>query len=237
MVKIKRKKPWVDEIIEALRALGGVASYEKIYDYIEKNTTEELGKHWKDAVRSTIEKHSSDSRAFEGKRDIFYSVEGIGRGVWGLREKLTSTPSAEDLGDIKDNTELPERVKTEIYRVLRDTNLTKKMKQLYKNRCQICGTVIKLKDGQEYSEAHHIKPLGKHNGPDSADNIIILCPNHHVEFDYGVIAIDPENLTVLHKDPNNSYVGKKIYIHPSHNLNKEYLRYHLERIYNDNEGK
>ena len=228
---------WLEQVINALKALGGIASYSDIYDYIQKHSTRKLPPSWKAIIRATIERNSSDSEAFEGKMDLFYSVEGIGKGVWGLREKLTPTPSAEDLGDIRDNTELPERVKTEIYRVLRDTNLTKKMKQLYKNRCQICGTVIKLKDGKEYSEAHHIKPLGKHNGPDSADNIIILCPNHHVEFDYGVIAIDPENLTVLHKDPKNPYFGKKIYIHPSHNLNKEYLRYHLERIYNDNEGK
>ena len=228
---------WLEDVINALEALGGIASYSDIYGYIQKHSNRRLPSSWKAIIRAIIERNSSDSKLFAGKKDLFYSVEGIGKGIWGLREKLTPTPSAEDLGDVKDNIELPERVKTEIYRVLRDTNLTKKMKQLYNNRCQICGNVIKLKDGKEYSEAHHIKPLGKHDGPDSADNIIILCPNHHVEFDYGVIAIDPENFTVLHKNPNNSYLRGKIYIHPSHKLNKEFLRFHLKMIYNVSNNK
>ena len=40
---------------------------------------------WRDTVRGTLELNSSDSRAFNGHRDWFYSVEGIGQGVWGLR--------------------------------------------------------------------------------------------------------------------------------------------------------
>ena len=221
---------WLDEVIEALKALGGIASYSQIYDYIEKNTHRNLTKNWKATVRKTIEDHSSDSKNFRGE-DIFYSVEGLGKGIWGLREMLTETPRTEDIGVVEDKTELPEKVKSEIYRVLRDTSLTKRIKQLYKNRCQICGITIKLKNGKEYSEAHHIKPIGKHNGPDSADNIVILCPNHHVEFDYGVIAIEPKTFRILHKDPENPFIGKRIELHPEHKLNEDYLEYHMENIY------
>jgi putative restriction endonuclease len=35
-----------------------------------------------------------------------------------------------------------------------------------------------------YAEACHIKPLGRpHNGPDTPENILCLCPNCHVLFD------------------------------------------------------
>jgi len=198
---------WLKEIIEAFEALGGVAHYSQVYDYIQRSTSRKLPFSWKAIIRKIVEDHSSDSNNFKGEKDIFYSVEGLGKGVRGLRSKLKETPKAEDLGTVEEETKLPQRTKTEIFRVLRDTKLTRELKLLYQNKCQICGTMIKLKNG-EYSEAHHIKPLGKHNGPDSINNIIILCPNHHVEFDYGVIAINPKTLTILHKDTRNPFIGK-----------------------------
>ena len=52
------------------------------------------------------------------------------------------------------------------------------LKMLYNYRCQICGRNV----GEEYSaiisEAHHIDYFVKSYNND-ADNIIILCPNHH----------------------------------------------------------
>ena len=51
-------------------------------------------------------------------------------------------------------------------------------------KCQICGTAIRKKDGGYYVEAAHIKMKSK-KGPETLDNLLILCPNHHKEFDYG----------------------------------------------------
>ena len=48
-------------------------------------------------------------------------------------------------------------------------------------------------------QAAHIRPLGRpHDGPDIPENILCLCPNDHVRFDYGVIFISDsgEVLTV-----------------------------------------
>jgi predicted restriction endonuclease len=221
---------WLEEIIDALKHLGGVAKYDDIYSYIEKNTKRTLSQNWQATIRDAIENNSSDSKKFKG-RDLFFSVEGIGQGVWGLRSELKKTPKAEDLGIIEEETKLPERTKTEIFRVLRDTELTRKIKLLYHNKCQICGKRIKLKKDKYYSEAHHIKPLGKHNGPDTPDNIIILCPDHHVEFDYGVIAIDPITFKIIHKDKENKFIEKKVFLHPSHKLNQEFLEYHIRQIF------
>lgn len=51
-------------------------------------------------------------------------------------------------------------------------------------KCQICGHTILKKDGSRYVEAAHITP--KHQkGKETKDNILLLCPNHHKEFDLG----------------------------------------------------
>jgi len=61
--------------------------------------------------------------------------------------------------------------------------------KLYRDfKCQICNTQIRKKNGGFYIEAAHIKPKHK-NGSETPDNILILCPNHHKEFDYGKLEI------------------------------------------------
>ena len=103
------------------------------------------------------------------------------------------------------------RVLLQTYRVLRDTDLAKRIKVLYHNKCQICGLRIELPDGQAYSEAHHIQPLGHpHDGPDVAQNILVLCPNHHAMCDYGAMRLDLGRLC----------------LHPSHAVDQRYIDYH-----------
>mgnify|MGYP001261703174 CR=1 FL=1 len=75
-------------------------------------------------------------------------------------------------------------------RIVRDTRIARDIKELYSYQCQVCGIAIKTKKGV-YAEGAHIKPLGRpHNGYDSTDNILCLCPNHHVMLDKGSFAID-----------------------------------------------
>jgi predicted restriction endonuclease len=34
---------------------------------------------------------------------------------------------------------------------------------------------------------HHVQPLGGvHRGKDTNDNMLVVCPNHHAMFDYGI---------------------------------------------------
>jgi len=182
---------WEQDIVQALENLGGIASYDNIHDEIEKNRSS-LPTTWKAVIRRRIQDLSSDSDGFKSGKDLFYSVNGLGGGVWGLRNHLIQTPKAIDLPQ---GVEEPGRKQTTTYRVLRDTNLARKLKSLHKNRCQICGESLKLKDGKTYSEAHHIVPLGKpHNGADVAGNIIVLCPNHHVMCDYGAVSLSIDEI-------------------------------------------
>lgn len=55
-------------------------------------------------------------------------------------------------------------------------------------RCEYCGTNgFKMPDGSLYLETHHVIPLSE-GGPDSASNVVALCPNHHREAHFGATA-------------------------------------------------
>ncbi|OEH85559.1 hypothetical protein BHU72_15060 [Desulfuribacillus stibiiarsenatis] len=118
-----------------------------------------------------------------------------------------------------------------IERIIRDTKKAILLKRLYNNTCQICGESIKVNYNKNYSECHHIKPLGKpHNGSDTWDNMLILCPNHHAMFDLGCIAIHPETGEVFQSE-NDTYtkIQNKIHIiEKEHKLNPKYIKYHWE---------
>ncbi|MDQ2751619.1 MAG: HNH endonuclease, partial [Bacteroidota bacterium] len=66
----------------------------------------------------------------------------------------------------------------------RDNVIIAKIKYVRGSNCQLCGTSIKTKNGTEYIEAAHIEPKYL-KGKESLSNIILLCPNHHKEFDLG----------------------------------------------------
>ena len=197
----------VDRIVDAFEALGGFASYSDLYAYIEK-TTPNLPRAWKESIRARIEENSTDFKAYKGKRDLFYSLHGLGNGVWGLKSKLLKSPIAIDIEEpiipqkISDGNAKPNRIKTETTRIIRDTAMSNQLKSIYHYRCQICESTIILHD-RLYAEAHHLRPLGgKHRGPDEAGNILIVCPNHHVEFDFGAIAVVPTEMTIMHVEAN-----------------------------------
>lgn len=75
----------LEYLVQALKDLGGKASYSDIYHRYEFLTGTILTPGQKAGIRKNIEDHSSDSKNFKGKKDLFYSVDGIGNGIWGLR--------------------------------------------------------------------------------------------------------------------------------------------------------
>lgn len=203
---------WDEDIVTALENLGGSASYDDLYSEIEKLRAT-LPDSWKAIVRRRVQDLSSDSAGFKGGEDLFFSVEGLGAGVWGLRSKLKETPKASDLPT---GVAEPEKVYALTYRVLRDTPLARKIKVLHGDRCQLCGNTVQISPNKTYSEAHHIIPLGSpHNGPDIPENIVVLCPNHHVLCDYGAIQLDRLKIRTvkghLISDSSIEYHNTKIY--------------------------
>lgn len=127
---------------------------------------------------------------------------------------------------------VPDRVPSNISRIIRDNELTRKVKEKENYECQICGKKILLPNGNYYAEGHHLQPLGgDYKGPDIKENILVLCPNHHIEFDYGSIAIEPKSKTIKHINPKNSYHGEKLRSHRKY-YGEEFLRFHFDEIYN-----
>lgn len=229
---------WVEDIEIALRNLGGTAKYADLYAEIEQTREAELSPAWQEIVRRTIQNHSSDSQAFNAHgnaQDLFFAVEGIGKGIWGLRAMAGATPRSSEIPPDADTSELldsadgeteagvtatgsetPGRVLTEAYRILRDTKLARQVKLLHRNHCQVCGHRVGTPNGKGYAEAHHVIPLGGvHAGPDTLSNILVLCPNHHAEMDMGLIELDPQTLRTA----------------DGHELSQESIDYHNEKIF------
>lgn len=106
-----------------------------------------------------------------------------------------------------------------VNRITRDNEKSRRIKELYSYQCQVCNTAIKTKIGF-YAEGAHIKPVGTpHDGDDSVDNLLCLCPNHHVMFDYGMFSV-AEDYSLL------GDAEGKLNVHPSHFINMENFKYH-----------
>ena len=87
-----------------------------------------------------------------------------------------------DLNNLKETEPETIVVKQKTYK--RDNKTIAQIKILRDFKCQICDTKIKKEKGGFYIEAAHIKPKNL-KGRETPENILILCPNHHKEFDYG----------------------------------------------------
>lgn len=115
------------------------------------------------------------------------------------------------------------RLETTILRIIRDTKLSQDFKKLYNYTCQVCEIRISIK-GIGYAEAAHIRPLGRpHNGQDKSNNLLCLCPNHHVMLDKGIIAIE-NNFDLIGIDG-------KLSVHKNHFIEKQNLEYNKNNIF------
>lgn len=78
----------------------------------------------------------------------------------------------------------------------RNNQVVKNLKKLYKGHCQISGETLtfKKKNGELYSEAHHLIALGE-NGSDIYSNVIIVSPLIHRMLHYAKVS--PIDLTQI----------------------------------------
>ena len=109
-----------------------------------------------------------------------------------------------------------ERVETTVCRIIRDTKLADRIKALHNYECQLCCHSIILPDGSRYAEGHHVQPLGvPHDGPDTANNVLCLCPNHHAACDLGAIRLAAADLRLA----------------DGHVVGQQFLDYHNRVVY------
>ncbi|NDV28155.1 hypothetical protein FMR86_16015 [Desulfovibrio sp. JC010] len=113
----------------------------------------------------------------------------------------------------------------------RNQQIVSALKHQYHDKCMFCGIQLKVSEGTYYSEAAHIKPLGEHaNGPDNNSNMIILCPNHHKQFDHGVLWLEgsKNNYRIKSAIKNDPLDGKTLKL--LHTICNNHVKYHREEI-------
>ena len=94
---------------------------------------------------------------------------------------------------------LPQKRNIEIEQIIRnDRQIVLLLKQASNYKCQFpnCDAEIKTKTGLNYVEVAHVKPV-KEGGQSVLGNLLVLCPNHHKEFDYGELKIYEQTLSIL----------------------------------------
>ncbi len=230
----------VEDVIQSLKELGGEAEWHSIQENIDKKRSHlylpyKDKRNYENTMFQLVQVHCQGYAKYNGDEKfikvstdplVFRLTDATLKSGTILRKKskskfqdaeeITKESWFEDVITSSDFSEPPTRVESKTYRIIRDTLIARKIKEIHNFRCQICHeTPIKLRSGY-YAEAHHIKPLGNpYNGPDVADNIICVCPNCHVLLDYGAIKIDKAIILDVQ----------------SHQISSEYIKFHNEIIY------
>ncbi len=125
----------------------------------------------------------------------------------------------------------------EITRMLMDAAEVIELKQSYQWRCQICSHRISIGSDLYYAEAYHIWPL-RCGGTAERSNILVVCPNHHREFEYGCLRIVPDdtNFAICHMDPKNEFNKVKLCLKSGHEIDPKNLKYHEKNIWRGDSG-
>jgi hypothetical protein len=124
------------------------------------------------------------------------------------------------------------RARREVEQQLRNAALAATLKELYESQCMFCDSriCVSISPEQFYVEAAHIRPLGRpHNGPDIPQNMLVLCPNCHVQFDAGTLGValrSPTELQIASRTRNHPLHGKTVRTHGTHTLDGQFVDWH-----------
>lgn len=177
---------WKDHIIQAMNTLGGQAPYKTLYPEVKKLrliSGDSLPEAWQANIRRTIEDHSPDSANYRVSNPVFYSVSGLGGGVWALfPDFLSEETHSEKIHKVSQYDAGLEGIVKEMryLRRSRDPRLVEKRKEFDDFTCQACSFRRKV-DGKYIIEVHHLKPIGSLTEVSitSIEDLICLCPNCH----------------------------------------------------------
>lgn len=142
-----------------------------------------------------------------------------------ISSSYDAPPESECLQVPTDFEKPPLRFSAWVTRPIRDTPRARSQKSTYDFRCQICGTRIESTQGLFYAEVHHIQPLGGgHRGLDTKNNMLVLCPNHHAMFDFGI----PRFLSAT----SVRIVDTTYKLTSSHTISRDAIDYHNNKLHN-----
>jgi 5-methylcytosine-specific restriction enzyme A len=149
-------------------------SLEKHIDYYEKksNSISKTNRAILDKYRKIMTDFDPDINQKE-QNEILHNLK--------LSKKTKEEILKELLNGVEKEDELVEHNFTSYKR---DNVAIAKIKYVRGSKRQLCKAIIRKKNGELYVEAAHIKPKNE-KGKEVLSNILLLCPNHHKEFDLG----------------------------------------------------
>jgi putative restriction endonuclease len=114
--------------------------------------------------------------------------------------------------------------------LVRDSAVVTSVKRLHDFHCQVCGLRLETPAGA-YAQGAHIRPLGSpHEGPDVPENVVCLCPNHHILFDAGAFSVRDDLTLIPRPGLNLPSLGEQLHQVAGHRIGTDYLRHHRERF-------
>lgn len=134
--------------------------------------------------------------SLSGQKDNRYTFEEvINEDKYGFCDSRTGI---EALNKIYENVDIEK--KERIIQVVERGKIAIDFKKYVGFKCQICESMgldlysFKKKNGEYYSEAHHIVPVNDAlNSKLSVDNLISVCPNHHSQIHFGDVDLISNN--------------------------------------------
>jgi putative restriction endonuclease len=119
------------------------------------------------------------------------------------------------------------RAETTVQRIVRSSEVSRRVKEMHGYVCQMCGEMIAIASGA-YAEGAHIRPLGRpHDGPDVEANVLCLCPNDHVRFEFGTYVIG-DDLVVTDRVTGRTIGALRTVA--GHRIDTAHVAYHRERF-------
>lgn len=177
-----------ETVAAALRSLGGQARPVEIADEIRRLFPGPHTSNLLQSVRARIQECSSDSHHWKKKRDLFYSVHGIGGGVWGLRDMDPLNPINRDgfvdSAETYMATEGAASLRTHLRRERSKSLIQRFKKQLKTFACSVCGFDFARTYGEVgygFIEAHHKVPIAQlePGAKTRLEDLAAVCSNCH----------------------------------------------------------
>ena len=148
-------------------------------------------------------------------------------GIYNITKKIVSGKSEQEYVLSETLRGIPKTKIVIVKQKQRDTGKVNGLKKFYQHKCQVCLDRIQIGNQKYYSEVHHLRPIGKpHDGKDDLPNMIVVCPNHHIAFQYCAIRISLDGKNIV--DRNNKIMGN-LHLKKSHHLSSENINYQFYR--------
>lgn len=112
---------------------------------------------------------------------------------------------------------------------LRDQAVKQAVLRICPGKCLICGYDVSTPDGRPLVEGAHIRDFSEGSQYDVPANMVLLCPNHHTEYDNDLIDFTPDG-TIFHYYLDNPFNGAHVCYDISY-LHKGYIKNHNRKSF------